>query len=166
MNEICRVRQNERYEVCDDEVGRLELPAMPRRRRHGRAADGPTRSRPKGPEPRGARRIKQTFRWHVCNQSGEQTYLRPGCHLEAASCNSRLNDRGTDRHLAVCPSMVRVARLELAASSSQSWRPTNWATPGNKRSDNDSSQSRPLQARRDGVRFPCRGRRPRRPDAS
>ena len=27
--------------------------------------------------------------------------------------------------------MVRVARFERAASSSQSWRPTNWATPGN-----------------------------------
>ena len=27
--------------------------------------------------------------------------------------------------------LVRVARFERAASSSQSWRPTNWATPGN-----------------------------------
>ena len=27
--------------------------------------------------------------------------------------------------------MVRVARFERAASSSQSWRPTDWATPGN-----------------------------------
>ena len=26
--------------------------------------------------------------------------------------------------------MVRVARLERAASTSQMWRPTNWATPG------------------------------------
>ncbi len=28
------------------------------------------------------------------------------------------------------PNMVRVARLELAASWSQTRRPTNWATPG------------------------------------
>ena len=28
------------------------------------------------------------------------------------------------------PIMVRVARLERAASTSQMWRPTNWATPG------------------------------------
>ena len=28
------------------------------------------------------------------------------------------------------PFMVRVARLERAASTSQMWRPTNWATPG------------------------------------
>ena len=27
--------------------------------------------------------------------------------------------------------LVRVARFERAASSSQSWRPTDWATPGN-----------------------------------
>ena len=26
--------------------------------------------------------------------------------------------------------LVRVARLERAASTSQMWRPTNWATPG------------------------------------
>ena len=34
-------------------VARLELAALPRRRRQGRAADGPTRSRPDGPEPLG-----------------------------------------------------------------------------------------------------------------
>ena len=27
--------------------------------------------------------------------------------------------------------LVRVGRLELPASTSQMWRPTNWATPGN-----------------------------------
>ena len=31
--------------------------------------------------------------------------------------------------------MVRVARLERAASTSQMWRPTNWATPGYSISD-------------------------------
>ena len=39
-----RKRRRERYVVRDDEVARLELAAMPRKRRHGRAADGPIAS--------------------------------------------------------------------------------------------------------------------------
>ena len=35
------------------------------------------------------------------------------------------------RHKAISAYLVRVARLELAASWSQTRRPTNWATPGN-----------------------------------
>ena len=35
--------------------------------------------------------------------------------------------------------MVRVARLERAASTSQMWRPTNWATPGYSLSCHDTT---------------------------
>ena len=43
----------------------------------------------------------------------------------------RRNKQGKDpRCDALLGALVRVARLERAASTSQMWRPTNWATPG------------------------------------
>ena len=67
--------------------------------------------------------------------------------------------------------MVRVARLERAASTSQMWRPTNWATPGSRQKKLAPFRFRlsaktahallpsssPNRARRAGLRFGVRG---------
>ena len=54
---------------------------------------------------------------------------RPRCIL---LFESRIQKIKAERANALSAFMVRVARLELAASWSQTRRPTNWATPGDR----------------------------------
>ena len=55
-----------------------------------------------------------------------------------------------------CDDVVRVARFERAASSSQSWRPTDWATPGYQNTLNTPTRGEASAA---GERLPPKDRR-------